>query len=127
MSLTKRVLIVEDNDKNRKLFRLLITNLGYECLIACDGSIGIELARNSSPDLILMDIQMPVLDGLSAFALLGKDPQTRGIPVVAVTSYAMEQDRDRLLAAGFTDYIAKPVDTNQFKDIVCGILDKSDE
>ncbi|MDH3455001.1 MAG: response regulator [Desulfuromonadales bacterium] len=123
MTQTKRVLIVEDNDKNRKLFRLLLNSLGCECLVAANGSLGIELARDGRPDLILMDVQMPVLDGLSALALLRKDPRTAQIPVVAVTSYAMEQDRERLLSAGFTDYLAKPVDTNQFKDIVCGILD----
>jgi len=119
---TRRVLIVEDNGRNRKLFGLLIDSMGHECLMAADGAIGIQLAREGHPDLILMDIQMPALDGVSALRLLKRDPLTADIPVVAVTSYAMESDRKRLLAAGFTDYLAKPVDTNQFKRIIGNLL-----
>jgi CheY-like chemotaxis protein len=123
MTKARRVLIVEDNERNRKLFKLLVTSMGHECFVATDGSVGIELARDGSPDLILMDIQMPVLDGVSALNLLQKHPETREIPVVAVTSYAMEKDRDRLLSAGFADYLAKPVDTEKFKEVVQEILD----
>lgn len=123
MAKVRRVLIVEDNEKNRKLFKLLVTSMGHECFVATDGSIGIELARDGCPDLILMDIQMPVLDGLAALSQLQKHPETRDIPVVAVTSYAMDKDRNRLLSAGFTDYLAKPVDTQKFKEVISEILD----
>ena len=120
----KRVLVVEDNEKNRKLFSLLIKSMGHDCLVATDGNVGIEVAKAGCPDLILMDIQMPVLDGLSALSLLKKDPATKDIPVLAVTSYAMEKDRKRLLEAGFADYLAKPIDTQQFKEIIQELLEQ---
>ncbi len=101
--------------------------MGHECLVAVDGNIGIELAKEGCPDLILMDIQMPSMDGLAALSLLKKNPVTQSIPVVAVTSFAMESDRTRLLEAGFTDYLAKPVDTHQFKTIVQDILERRDD
>lgn len=123
MTETRKILVVEDNEKNRKLFKLLISSMGHECLVAEDGNAGIEMAKQSNPDLILMDIQMPTLDGLSALALLRKTPLTSEVPVVAVTSYAMDHDRERLLAAGFKGYLSKPVDTDQFKTFIQELLD----
>ncbi len=124
MTSLKRVLVVEDNERNRKLFTLLIKNMGHDCLIATDGNVGIEVAKAKRPDLILMDIQMPVLDGLSALSLLKKDSTTKDIPVLAVTSFAMEKDRRRLLEAGFADYLAKPIDTEQFREMIQQLLEQ---
>lgn len=126
MSNARRILVVEDNEKNRKLFKLLISSMGHDCLVANDGNAGIEMARQNCPDLILMDIQMPTLDGLAALSLLRGNQATSQIPVVAITSYAMEHDRDRLLAAGFRDYVSKPVDTAQFKKFIQDFLDSVD-
>ena len=119
----KHVLIVEDNEKNRKLFKLLVKSMGYECLVATDGTSGVAIALEKLPDLILMDIQMPSLDGISALKLLQDNHKTKSIPVVAVTSYAMDHDRARLLEAGFTDYLAKPIDINLFREAVQKILE----
>ena len=110
----KVVLIVEDDTQNRKLFRDLLGVKGYTTLEATNGKEGVEMAKTAKPHLILMDIQMPVMDGLKAFEILKKDPETRDIPVVALTSYAMKGDRERLLEAGFAAYISKPIDTREF-------------
>lgn len=105
----RKVLIVEDNERNLKLFRLIIGSLGYEVFSARNGEEGVRMAKEIIPDLILMDIQMPVMDGITAMDTIRADEDTRGIPVIALTSYAMKGDRERLLQHGFVDYIAKPV------------------
>ena len=107
--MTTTVLIVEDNPQNRKLFSLLIGSLGYRVLTANNGQEGVETALHEHPDVILMDVQMPVMDGVNALAELRARSATRGIPVIALTAYAMKGDRQRLLAAGFDAYLAKPV------------------
>lgn len=104
-----RVLIAEDNEKNLKLFKLIICYLGYETITARNGEEAVSIAKGQRPDLILMDIQMPVMDGVTAVDLLKADEDTRGIPVIALTSYAMKGDREKFLEHGFIDYIAKPV------------------
>jgi len=106
---TIKVLIVEDNERNLKLFNLIMRSLGYETFAARNGEEGVMMAKEIRPDLILMDIQMPVMDGISAVDLLKADEGTREIPVIALTSYAMKGDRERFLEHGFADYIAKPV------------------
>lgn len=105
----RKVLIVEDNERNLKLFRLIIGSLGYEVFSARNGEEGVRMAKEIIPDLILMDVQMPVMDGITAMDTIRADEDTRGIPVIALTSYAMKGDRERLLQHGFVDYIAKPV------------------
>lgn len=120
-----RILIIEDNEKNRKLFRLLVTGMGHECLLANDGDEGVRFAKESRPDLILMDIQLPKLDGIAARSLLESDARTRDIPVIAVTSFAMPGDRERLMAEGFIEYIAKPVDTDTFGQVVQSVLERT--
>jgi len=107
----KKILIVEDNERNRTLFRDILKYFGYEILEAGDGSEGINIARAQMPDLILMDIQMPVMDGESACRIIKNDPACKGIKIIAVTSFAMKGDKEKLLDAGFDYYIAKPVDT----------------
>ena len=107
----KRILIVEDNPQNRMLLRDLLEFHGFEVLEAADGKEGIDSARKEMPDLILMDLQMPVLDGFAAGKILKEDPATKHIKIIAVTSFAMVGDRKRIIEAGFDDYISKPIDT----------------
>lgn len=120
---SKRILVIEDNEKNRKLFELVVRSMGHECLLAVDGEEGIRIAAAARPDLILMDIQLPLMDGVAAFRHLQQDDGTREIPVAAVTSLAMKGDRERLLEAGFSDYLAKPVDINELRTVIGRILE----
>ena len=108
------VLIVEDNEKNLKLARDLLRVKGYETVEAIDGGGGIALATECHPALVLMDIQLPDMDGWAALHALRADPRTADIPVVAVTAFAMEGDRERFLAGGFDGYITKPIDVRLF-------------
>ena len=105
----KRILVVEDNRANLRLVRDVLERAGYLVLSAQDADAGIALARSERPDLVLMDIQLPGKDGLTATRLLKGDPATRDIPVVAVTAQAMRGDRERFLAAGFDHYVDKPI------------------
>ena len=109
----KIILIVEDEPKNLKLFRDLLQRFGFETVEATDGEQGVELAREKKPDLILMDIMMPKMDGLEATRLLKADATTKRIPIIALTSYAMKGDRERTIEAGCDGYIAKPVDIQE--------------
>jgi two-component system, cell cycle response regulator DivK len=103
------VLVVEDNPLNLKLVRDVLGHAGYRVLEAADAERGIALARSQRPDIVLMDIQLPGIDGVEALGRLRADPATAGIPVVALTAFAMKDDRERLLAAGFDGYLEKPV------------------
>jgi two-component system cell cycle response regulator DivK len=114
----KLVLIVEDNEKNRKLERDVLQFRGYATLEADNAEDGIRIARERLPDLILMDIQLPGIDGIDALSRLRGDPVTCHIPVIAVTASAMNQDRDRIMAAGFDDYQRKPLDIRDFVELV---------
>jgi two-component system cell cycle response regulator DivK len=105
----RRILVVEDNAKNLKLVRDVLQFSGYEVTEARSGEEGVELARNRTPDLILMDLQLPGIDGVEALRLLRENPATRSVPVVAVTAFAMKNDRDRALLAGFNGYVEKPI------------------
>jgi two-component system, cell cycle response regulator DivK len=112
------ILIVEDNDKNLKLARDLLQHDGFRTLEADTAAAGIALAEQHVPDLILMDIQLPDMDGIAALGQLRGSTATASIPVVALTAFAMAADRERLLAAGFNGYIAKPIDIHDFSDSV---------
>jgi two-component system cell cycle response regulator DivK len=103
------VLIVEDNPRNMTLVRDVLEHAGYRTLEASDGERGVEVARVHRPDLVLMDIQLPGIDGVEALAQLRADPATAAIPVAALTAFAMKDDRVRFLAAGFQGYIEKPL------------------
>jgi CheY-like chemotaxis protein len=103
------VLVVEDNALNLKLVRDVLGHAGYRVLEAGDAERGIELARAEAPDLILMDVQLPGIDGVEALGRLRADPATASIRVVALTALAMKEDRERFLAAGFDGYLEKPV------------------
>jgi CheY-like chemotaxis protein len=117
-----KILVVEDNERNLKLFREIIAAIGHQTLIAKNGEEGVRLAKEHLPDLVLMDIQMPVMDGSGAFRILSADPTTKDIPVIAVTSYAMKGDKERLLEEGFVAYISKPIAIKEFVDTINSIL-----
>jgi CheY-like chemotaxis protein len=116
------ILIVEDNEKNRKLVRDVLQFKGYRTVEAETGEIGLSLAREARPVLILMDIQLPGMSGIDALGHLRADPVTRAIPVVAVTASAMMQDRQRILAAGFDAYQSKPIDVKGFLELVATLV-----
>ncbi len=103
------ILIIEDNAANMKLALLLLRNAGHTPLCASDAESGLTLARTSKPDLILMDIQLPGMDGLAAATLLKQDPATAAIPIIALTAMAMKADREKSLNAGCDGYMAKPL------------------
>jgi two-component system cell cycle response regulator DivK len=112
------ILIVEDNENNRSLLRDILIFHGYEIAVASDGQEGLALARKLMPDLILMDIQMPGLDGMTAGSILKQDPATNGLKIIALTSFAMRGDREKFLAAGFDDYLSKPINTRELPGLV---------
>ncbi len=112
------VLVVEDNEKNMKLLRDVLQATGHRVLEATDGEAALALAREHSPALVLMDIQLPDMDGVEALARLRADPVTAAIPVVAVTAQAMKGDREQFVAAGFDAYLSKPIDLDELLDAV---------
>jgi len=103
-----RILIIEDNPANMKLASLLLLKAGHTVLCAVDAEAGLTLARGDQPDLILMDIQLPGMDGLAATALLKKDPATAAIPIIALTAHALASDREKAMEVGCDGYLAKP-------------------
>jgi CheY-like chemotaxis protein len=118
----KTILVVEDNELNMKLVRGLIKIGKYGMLEAIDAESGIEQIREKRPDLVLMDIQLPGMDGLSATKIIKEDPSLKDIPVVALTSYAMQGDEEKALEAGCSGYIAKPIDTRKFLETISQYL-----
>lgn len=119
------ILVVEDNAANMTLAKFLLESKGHTVLPAVNAESGLLLARSELPDLILMDIQLPAMDGLQATAVLKEDPLTRGIPVVALTALAMKGDEERIRAAGCDGYIAKPLAYRDFLDVVSAHLVKA--
>lgn len=120
--MTRKILIVEDNEQNRLLLKDVLAYHGFEVLEAADGAQGVKLARQHLPELIFMDLQMPVMDGYAAIAAIKADPATRHIRIIALTSYAMKGDREKVLAAGADEYLAKPLDTRQLPEVVRQVL-----
>jgi two-component system cell cycle response regulator DivK len=118
------ILIVEDNEKNLKLVRDVLRHTGYRTIEAGTGEDGVRLAKERVPALILMDIQLPGIDGITALGQLRADPATRAIPVIAVTASAMTQDRKKIMAAGFDGYQTKPIRVREFMDVVRETLDR---
>jgi len=118
------ILIVEDNEKNLKLVRDVLQYRGYQTLEAGTGEAGVRLAKERHPDLVLMDIQLPGIDGITALGQLRADPSTHAIPVIAVTASAMTQDRKKIMAAGFDGYQTKPIKVKEFMDAVREMLDR---
>ena len=117
------VLVVEDNEKSLKLTCALLRMRGYSVLAASTGEEALALARRGGPSLVLMDVQLPDMDGSLALEQLRADPATAGIPVAAVTAYAMKGDRERLLAMGFDAYVSKPINVATFVDELQPLLE----
>ena len=117
-----QILVVEDNERNMRLFRDVLQAAGHRTLEASTGERAVELATDHGPDLVLMDIQLPGIDGVEALGRLRADERTRAVPVLALTAQAMEGDRERFLAAGFDGYLSKPVNIAELVDTVrrCG-------
>jgi CheY-like chemotaxis protein len=116
------ILIVEDDNKNIILLRDILDISGYVTIEAGDGKSAVELAKKEMPDLILMDIQLPVMDGLEATKRIKADPATQRIPIFALTAFAMSGDREKVIQAGCDDYISKPYDIKELLEKVKNIL-----
>ena len=116
--MTHVILVVEDNERNLKLVRDVLEYVGYDVRVARTAEDGIALAVKERPDLVLMDLQLPGIDGMEALRRLRESPRTADIPVVAVTAQAMKQDRERALDAGFNGYVEKPITVRAFPDQV---------
>lgn len=121
----KKILVVEDNEKNRRLLKDVLEYHGYDVIEAENGEMAIEKAKERKPDLIIMDIQMPVMDGMAAAKAIRGDAETKRIPIIALTSFAMKGDRERFMEAGFDDYIAKPIDTRKLPGVIKKRLEKT--
>jgi two-component system, cell cycle response regulator DivK len=111
--MSKRILVVEDQEDNRRILRDLLTSVGYQITEAEDGARGVSSAEAEPPDLILMDIQLPIMDGYEATRRIKANPQLKAIPVIVVTSYALSGDEAKARAAGCDDYITKPYSPRQ--------------
>jgi two-component system, cell cycle response regulator DivK len=116
------VLIIEDNPRNLRLVRDVLNVKGFPTLEADNAEDGLALARSEQPDLVLMDVQLPGMDGVEALRCLRRDPRTADIRVLAVTAFAMKDDRDRFLAAGFDGYLEKPIDVRRLPETVAEML-----
>ena len=116
------VLIVEDNDKNRKLARDVLQVKGYQTVDTDNAEEGIRLARERQPALILMDLHLPGIDGIEALARLRNDPETRRIPVIAVTASAMTEDKQKIIAAGFDGLQTKPIHVKEFLRVIADTI-----
>lgn len=119
-----RILVIEDNRANMKLTLLLLSRAGHELITATDAESGIAMAQKDRPELILMDLQLPSMDGLQAAALLKVDPRTAHIPIVALTALAMKEDRERSRQAGCDAYIAKPLRYQELYAVIDRLLKK---
>jgi CheY-like chemotaxis protein len=120
--MAEKILVIEDNEQNRILMRQILIPHGYDVLEAKDGLTGIEMARAHMPDMILLDIQMPVMNGFMVIRELRNDPEFRKIKVIAVTSFAMRGDREKALQAGFDEYVTKPINTRTFPELIKQVL-----
>jgi two-component system cell cycle response regulator DivK len=123
--MTKRILVVEDQADNRQILRDLLTSEGYRVIEAQDGEEGIRAAKAERPDLILMDIQLPLLDGYEATRRIKADPALRAIPIIVVTSYSLSGDEAKARAAGCDDFVPKPYSRRQLMDKISQYLPKS--
>lgn len=123
----KKILIVEDNPANMRLIRMVLKTRGYSVLEATDGEEALTVAIERRPDLIVMDIQLPKMDGLEVTKKLRQAPEFHKTPIIALTASAMDGDRERIIAAGCDEYIAKPVNTRRFPVLVAEMLRRGGE
>jgi two-component system cell cycle response regulator DivK len=121
---SENILVVEDNEQNRILMRQILTHHGYDVQEATDGLTGLAMARAQMPDLILLDIQMPVMDGFAVIRELRKNPELNKIKAIAVTSFAMKGDREKALQAGFDEYVTKPINTRKFPELIKQVISR---
>lgn len=117
-----QILIADDRASSRELLHLVLERAGYEVIEAEDGQVALERARANPPDLILLDLQMPVMDGYQVLAALRSEPRFQTLPILALTASAMRGDRERILDAGFTDYLAKPAGPDLLRETVARLL-----
>ncbi|MDX6806220.1 response regulator [Terrihabitans rhizophilus] len=117
-----RILLVEDNEMNRDMLSRRLIRNGFDVVLAVNGQEGVDLAKSAKPDLILMDMSLPVLDGWEATRRVKADPETAGIPVIALTAHAMEQDRAQALAAGCDEFDTKPVELPRLLGKITALL-----
>lgn len=122
--MSSRILMIEDNEQNRYLATFLLERNGYRVESAVDGASGVRAAASNPPDIILLDIQLPQMDGHAVARALRELRELDGTPIIAVTSYAMVGDREKSLAAGCDGYIEKPIDPDTFVDTIRGIVDQ---
>ena len=120
-----RILLVEDNEMNRDMLSRRLLRKGFEVVLAEDGALGVARAASEAPELILMDMSLPVIDGWEATRRIKADPTTAAIPVIALTAHAMAEDRDKALAAGCDDYDTKPIDLDRLLTKINAWLAKS--
>ena len=125
--MSKRVLVVEDQEDNRQILRDLLASAGYEMIEAHDGAGALIAARTQSPDLILMDIQLPEVSGLEVTKWLKDDPELKAIPVVAVTAFAMKGDEERIRQGGCEAYLSKPISVGKFIETIRHFLGSAEE
>ncbi len=121
----KKILLVEDNEMNRDMLSRRLTRKGFEVVMAVDGRQGVDMASSESPDLILLDMSLPVLDGWSAARELKLDDGTKGIPIIALTAHAMAGDRDKALEAGCDEYDTKPIEMPRLLEKMNTLLESS--
>jgi CheY-like chemotaxis protein len=122
--MSSRILMIEDNEQNRYLATFLLERNGYQVESAVDGATGVRAAASNPPDIILLDIQLPQMDGHAVARALRELRELDGTPIIAVTSYAMVGDREKSLAAGCDGYIEKPIDPDSFVETIRGIVDQ---
>lgn len=120
-----KILLVEDNEMNRDMLSRRLTRSGYDVVIAAHGGEGVQKAQDEAPDLILMDMNLPVVDGWEATRLLKATPETRAIPVIALTAHAMEADQTNALQAGCDDFATKPIEWPRLLSKIQGLLQRS--
>ena len=119
-----KILIVEDNEMNRDMLSRRLTRRGFEIVMAENGQLGVEMSKSESPDLILMDMSLPIIDGWEATRRIKADPETSGIPVIALTAHAMADDRQKALDAGCDDYDTKPIELPRLLEKIGAFIDE---
>jgi CheY-like chemotaxis protein len=117
-----KILLVEDNEMNRDMLSRRLNRNGFEVVIAVNGQEGVDLATSAKPDLILMDMSLPILDGWEATRLVKENPETSGIPVIALTAHAMVQDKERAMAAGCDEFDTKPIELPRLLEKINSLL-----
>jgi CheY-like chemotaxis protein len=123
----KKILVADDRASSRELIRSVLESCGYQVFEAGDGREAVDLARLQHPDLLILDLQMPALDGMGALAELRSDERFRNVPILALTASAMRGDRERALSAGFTEYVTKPINLGFLRRELARLLDQTHE